>query len=98
MRKNNSLFAAWIALAIAVILFSSLMFVAAEADHTCIGDDCRICAQIHCCENLIKCTALSTAAVCLSAAIFRIFASPLFARGIPLENATLIAHKIKLSI
>lgn len=48
----------WIAVlctgAFVVSLFLSVLFIAQEADHDCIGQGCPICAAIQRCENAAR--------------------------------------------
>ena len=48
----------------------SVSFIALNADHDCCGEDCRICAQIRACEELLL-DLLPVEAVLLAAWIVR---------------------------
>ncbi len=50
----------------AVLIFS-VVIIASEADHDCIGDGCPVCAQIEFCGSLLK-TVLKSAVLLLAAA------------------------------
>ena len=41
------------ALLLALVMILSISFIALNADHDCCGEDCRICAQIRACEELL---------------------------------------------
>ena len=43
-----------VALLLALVLLCSVLFVIAEADHDCHGEDCAICAQIVRCVSLLR--------------------------------------------
>lgn len=42
------------ALLLALVMILSISFIALNADHDCCGEDCRICAQIRACEDLLR--------------------------------------------
>ena len=66
MTKQIRAIAAILAGMIAVVILSSSLYIAAEADHDCRGEDCVICAQIAACENTLRelaCAAVAVAAV-----------------------------------
>lgn len=42
------------ALLLALVMILSISFIALNADHDCCGEDCRICAQIRACEELLR--------------------------------------------
>lgn len=42
------------ALLLALVMILSASFIALNAHHDCCGEDCRICAQIRACENLLR--------------------------------------------
>lgn len=85
-----------VAVFVLVMLFS-VVYIAAEADHDCVGSDCRICYQISVCQHtlrsilLIACSVLSTATiVCvLCRWISHTASSAIF--------CTLVSLKVKLS-
>ena len=54
------------ALLLALVMILSISFIALNADHDCCGEDCRICAQIRACEELLH-DLLPVAAVLLAA-------------------------------
>ena len=58
------------ALLLALVMILSASFIALNAHHDCSGEDCRICAQIRACEDLL-CNLLLIAAVLLTAWIVR---------------------------
>lgn len=47
-------FASLLALLVAFIMLSSVLFIALEADHDCCGEGCAVCAQIQACEDLLR--------------------------------------------
>ena len=58
------------ALLLALVMILSVSFIALNADHDCCGEDCRICAQIRACEELLH-DLLPVAAVLLASWIVR---------------------------
>ncbi len=58
------------ALLLALVMILSVSFIALNAHHDCSGEDCRICAQIRACEDLLR-NLLLIAAVLLAAWITR---------------------------
>ena len=79
-----------------IVLFSSL-YIAAETDHDCCGEDCPICACILQCENTLrsigdgKVTQLSFIVPVL---LFLLIAG-IFSVAIPQD--TLVSRKVKLN-
>lgn len=43
------------------VLFSAF-YIASEADHDCIGDNCTVCARLCACENLLGSLGLASVA------------------------------------
>ena len=54
MTKKFRFMVRLLAVVLAVVMLSSAVYLAVEADHDCSGDDCAICRQISICENLLK--------------------------------------------
>ena len=63
-KKRNRIAALLFAVTILVIMLYSAFFVAAEADHDCVGEGCLICYQVDACQNTLKSLSL---AVCVTA-------------------------------
>ncbi|MBR2746103.1 MAG: hypothetical protein IKD99_05240 [Erysipelotrichaceae bacterium] len=51
--KSKRITTAVIALMMLFIMLFSVLFIAAEADHECTGDDCPICICIQQCKNTL---------------------------------------------
>ena len=62
-KKRNRIAALLLAVTILVIMLYSAFFVAAEADHDCVGEGCPICYQVDACQNTLKSLSL---AVCVT--------------------------------
>lgn len=73
MHKRR-LLAGVLALLVLLALLVSALYLIAEADHDCTGEDCHVCAQLRLCENLLRrfaavaVTAAALAVVCLAPA------------------------------
>lgn len=82
---------------ILLVLLFSAAFIAAEADHDCVGENCPICAQIAVCQNILKTFSL---AVCI-AAFPAVFSYTLcrgsFACADVIPRNTLVSLKVKLT-
>ena len=68
MTKKLCFMTRLLAVVLAVVMLSSAVYIAVEADHDCSGDDCAICRQISICENLLKSLGLAGAAAAITAA------------------------------
>ena len=84
-KKRNRIAALLLAVTILVIMLYSAFFVAAEADHDCVGEGCPICYQIDACQNTLKSLSL---AVCVTAVALRLH---IFCAGVFLSARTM--HK-----
>ena len=75
----------------------SVLYIAIESHHDCIGEDCPICQCIIVCENILK--KLSTTLFVMSVSVAFVFASKISIiknlKLIPIQ--TLVSLKIKLS-
>ncbi|MCR5332257.1 MAG: hypothetical protein K6E62_13900 [Lachnospiraceae bacterium] len=79
-----------------IVLFSSL-FIAAEADHDCVGDDCPICVCIQQCENTLH--GICDGTVALSSVVFS-FIFILFVVAIPVAaviSNSPVSRKVRLN-
>ena len=97
MTKNLCFMTRLLAAVLAVVMLSSAVYLAVEANHDCSGEDCAICHQISVCENLLKSLGLAGAASAISAA----FPQPVCRALLPCAETsgtlTLVALKVKLS-
>ena len=75
----------------------SVLYIAIESHHDCIGEDCPICQCIIVCENILK--KLSTDLFVMSVSVAFVFASKISIiknlKLIPIQ--TLVSLKVKLS-
>lgn len=97
MTKGSRMFAGVAAAVICVVLLFSTFFIAVEAGHTCIDNQCEICYQISHCEKAIKSLVF---AVLLVAALMVVPDLCEALRGMCFADRrkiTLITLKVKLS-
>lgn len=89
-KKRNRIAALLLAVTILVIMLYSAFFVAAEADHDCVGEGCPICYQIDACQNTLKSLSLAVAftyILCRCISLCTDYA----------QRDTLVSLKVKLS-
>ena len=98
MTKKPCFMTRLLAAVLAVVMLSSAIYIAVEADHDCSGDDCAICRQISICENLLKSLGLAGgAAAAISAAFTYTVCRAILPRAEMNGTLTLVALKVKLS-
>ena len=97
MTKKFRFMVRLLAVVLAVVMLSSAVYIAVEADHDCTGDDCAICHQIGACENLLKSLGLAGAAAAISAAFTYTVCRAILPRAEMNGTLTLVALKVKLS-
>ena len=98
MTKKPCFMTRLLAAVLAVVMLSSAVYLAVEANHDCSGEDCAICHQISVCENLLKSLGLAGAA---AAAITAAFTYTMCRAILPCTEMsgtlTLVSLKVKLS-
>ena len=97
MTKKFRFMVRLLAVVLAVVMLSSAVYIAVEADHDCSGDDCAICRQISICENLLKTLGLAGAATAVTAAFTYALCRAILPRAEMNGTLTLVALKVKLS-
>ena len=97
MTKKFRFMVRLLAVVLAVVMLSSAVYLAVEADHDCSGDDCAICRQISICENLLKTLGLAGAATAVTAAFTYALCRAILPRAEMNGTLTLVALKVKLS-
>ena len=97
MTKNRCFMTRLLAAVLAVVMLSSAVYLAVEADHDCSGEDCAICRQINICENLLKTLGLAGAAAAISAAFTYTVCRAILPCAEMNGTLTLVALKVKLS-
>ena len=97
MTKKLCFMTRLLAAVLAVVMLSSAIYLAVEANHDCSGDDCAICRQISICENLLKSLGLAGAAAAITAAFTYTVCRAILPRAEMNGTLTLVALKVKLS-
>lgn len=97
MDKKKRIVAVFLAVTALFVMLCSALFIAAEADHDCVGNNCPICCRINACRDALKNLSL---AVCASAvaAVFTYTVYKCVSACSKLVRAyTLVILKVKLS-
>ena len=97
MTKKLCFMTRLLAAVLAVVMLSSAVYLAVEADHDCSGEDCAICRQISICENLLKTLGLAGAAAAVTAAFTYTMCRAILPCAEMNGTLTLVALKVKLS-
>ena len=97
MTKKLCFMTRLLAAVLAVVMLSSAIYIAVEANHDCSGDDCAICRQISICENLLKSLGLAGAAAAITAALPYTVCKAILPCTEMTGTLTLVALKVKLS-
>ena len=97
MTKKFRFMTRLLAVVLAVVMLSSAVYIAVEADHDCTGDDCAICHQIGACENLLKSLGLAGAAAAVTAAFTYTMCKAILPCTETIDTLTLVSLKGKLS-
>ena len=97
MTKKFRFLTGLLAVVLAVVMLSSAVYIAVEADHDCSGDDCAICRQISICENLLKSLGLAGAAAAITAAFTYTMCRAILPCAETIGTLTLVSLKVKLS-
>ena len=97
MTKRKRIISLVVAAAVLFVMLYSALYIAAEANHDCVGENCPVCYQINVCQNALKNLSL---AVC--AAVFAAALPYTLCRGISVctdyaQSYTLVSLKVKLS-
>ena len=97
MTKKFRFLTGLLAAVLTVVMLSSAVYIAVEADHDCSGEDCAICHQIDACLNSLREFSLAGVA----AAIITAFTYTLCKAVLPctetIGTLTLVSLKVKLS-
>ena len=97
MTKKFRFLTGLLAVVLAVVMLSSAVYIAVEADHDCSGDDCAICHQISVCEDLLKSLGLVGAAAAVTAAFTYTMCKAILPCTEMIGTLTLVSLKVKLS-
>ena len=97
MTKKICFMTRLLAAGLAVVMLSSAIYLAVEANHDCSGDDCAICRQISICENLLKSLGLAGAAAAITAVLTYTMCRAILPCAEMIDTLTLVSLKVKLS-
>ena len=97
MTKKLCFMTRLLASVLAVVLLSSAIYLAVEANHDCSGDDCAICRQISICENLLKSLGIAGAAAAITAVLTYTVCRAILPCTETIGTLTLVSLKVKLS-
>ena len=81
---------------IALAMFSSAAFIAAESDHDCTGEDCAVCCAISACVNAFKTLTAAFTAMSAGVCAFFVIRAALKICGDVHSPATPVSLKTKL--
>ena len=82
---------------LAVVMLSSAVYIAVEADHDCSGEDCAICHQIDACLNSLRELSLAGVAAVITAAFIYTLCKVILPCTETIDTPTLVSLKVKLS-
>lgn len=97
MTKKNRITAVFLAIMVLIVMLSSAFFIAAEADHDCVGKGCPVCYQINVCQNTLRNLSLAVCAAVFAAAFTHTLCRNFSSCTNIASSHTLIALKVKLS-
>ena len=97
MEKKKKIVAIFLAVTVVFDMFYSALFIAAEADHDCVGENCPICYQISVCENTLKNFSLAVCAVAFAAAFTYTLCRSISVCTNVTPIYTLVSLKVKLT-
>ena len=97
MTKKFRFLTGLLAAMLAVVMLSSAVYIAVEADHDCSGEDCAICRQISTCENLLKSLGVAGTAAAVTAALPYTLCKAVLPCTETIGTLTLVSLKVKLS-
>ena len=97
MEKKKKVIAVFLTVALLFVMLYSALFIAAEADHDCVGENCPICYQINVCQNALKNLSLAVCAAAFAAAFTYTLCRELLTCADCIHRNSLVALKVKLS-
>lgn len=80
-----------------VVLFCSALYIAAEANHDCAGENCPICYQINACRHNLKDITPAVCAAALAVVFTYTFCRRISFRTEVVPRCTLVSLKVKLT-
>ena len=97
MTKKKRIISLVVAVAVIFVMLYSALYIAAEANHDCVGENCPICYQISVCENTLKNLSLAVCAVAFAAAFTYTLCRSISACSDFATSCTLVSLKVKLT-
>ena len=97
MEKKKRIAALLLAVTVLLVMLYSALFIAAEADHDCAGENCPICAQIAVCQNILKVFSLTVCIAAFPAVFSYTLCRGSFACADVIPRNTLVSLKVKLT-
>lgn len=97
MTKKKRIISLIVAVAVFFVMLYSALYIAAEANHDCVGENCPICYQISVCENTLKNLSLAVCAVAFAAAFTYTLCRSIPACADVTPSYTLVSLKVKLT-
>ena len=97
MTKKKRIISLVVAVAVFFVVLYSALYIAAETDHDCVGENCPICYQISVCENTLKNLSLAVCAVAFAAAFTYTLCRSISACADVTPSYTLVSLKVKLT-
>ena len=75
----------------------SVLLIAHETNHECIGEDCQVCARLAACENSLKNISGAVTASAVLAAVCFVFVRTLLCSPVLCAASSPVSLKVKLS-
>ena len=97
MTKKKRIISLVVAVAFFFVVLYSALYIAAEANHDCVGENCPICYQISVCENTLKNLSLAVSAAAFAAAFTYSLCRSIFSCAAVIPSYTLVSLKVKLT-
>ncbi len=97
MAKKKRIISLVIAAAVFFAMLYSALYIAAEANHDCVGENCPICYQINICKNTLKNLSLAVCAVAFAAAFTHALCRSVSSGADVTQSYTLVSLKVKLT-
>ncbi len=97
MTKKKRVISLIVAVAVFFVMLYSALYIAAEANHDCVGENCPICYQISVCQNALKNLSLAVSAAAFAAAFTYTLCRSISVCTDYAQSFTLVSLKVKLS-
>ena len=97
MTKKKRIISLAVAAAVFFVMLCSAFYIAAEANHDCVGENCPICYHISVCENTLRNLSLAVCAAAFAAAFTYTLCRSISACADVIPSYTLISLKVKLT-